>query len=260
MPVLSRVAFTLFGQPIYWYGILMAVAILSAELVCLSRESRCRLPKDTAINLSLLVIPFALVFARAYYVVFAWDQFRGNLWSVFDVRSGGMAIYGGIIGGVLAGLILSRRTRVSFWRLCDLVAPALALGQAIGRWGNFINQEAYGYAVAQPGLQFFPFAVYIEANASWHLATFFYESAWCFALSIFLLAYERRQARRFPGELFAWYLLLYGLERAVVEGLRTDSLMLGPIRVSQWLSLALAIVALCVIVRERRKLKGDPTK
>ena len=235
----------------------MALAILLAASLCFIREKRYELPKDTSLNLSLLVIPFALVFARLYYVVFALDQFVSDPLSVFDVRSGGMAIYGGIIGGVLAGWILSRKAKIPMTKLCDLAAPALALGQGIGRWGNFINQEAYGYAVLNPSFQFFPFAVYIESDGLWHLATFFYESLWCVLLCAFLLVMEARKKHRFSGEIFTWYVLLYAVERAFVEGLRTDSLMLGSLRISQILSLVAATCAAALLLIKRRKIRSN---
>lgn len=144
-----------------------------------------------------------------------------------------------------------------FCRLADLAAPSLALGQAVGRWGNFVNQEAYGYAVTNPALCRFPISVYIEADGCWHLATFFYESVWCFFIVLFILLMERGGRFRQRGDAFLWYLLFYGVERAVVEGLRTDSLMLGPVRVSQVLAAILALGALvALVVRARRRKKA----
>ena len=254
MPHVSRVAFTLGSFQVYWYGIIIALAIGAGLFAASARERRLGFPKDTTISLALWVVPFALVGARAYFVAFSWEQYRGDLWKILDTRSGGMAIYGAVIAGVLVGLIYARRNRLSFRRLCDLVAPGLALGQAIGRWANFINQEAYGYPVANPALQWFPMAVFIEAEGGWHLATFFYESAWCLLVFLFLLVMEKKGRLSRPGDGFLWYLLLYALERALVEGLRTDSLMWGPVRVSQVLSLLAALAAaLALIVRGRKK-------
>lgn len=237
-----------------YYGMLIALGALLGVLLAMKREKRLGLARDTAIDLSLVGVPCALIGARLYYVVFSWDFYKNDPWKIFSLREGGMAIYGGVLAGVLVGWAFSRARKVSFWSLADLAAPSLALGQAIGRWGNFFNQEAYGYAVSDPALCRFPISVLIEADGRWHLATFFYESVWCAFIVAFILLLERRGRLRRKGEAFLWYLFLYGAERAVVEGLRTDSLMLGPVRVSQALSALLAAGALAaLIVRSRRK-------
>lgn len=232
------------------YGLLIAAGIFAALLLCTKQEKEKGLPADTSIDLALWVVPLAVIGARLYYVIFQWPQYRQNLLSVLYVWEGGLAIYGGIIGGVLGGYVFSRRKKMPFFRLADMVAPGLILAQAIGRWGNYINGEAYGYAVVNPALQFFPLAVQIDG--SWHMATFFYESMWNF-IGFWLLWLNRKKVRR-DGNVFFCYLIWYGLGRSVIEGLRTDSLMLGPLRVSQWLSiLLLAAAALCLYFRNRKK-------
>lgn len=244
--------------PVRYYGILIALGVLAGALVAMRREKRLGLARDTAIDLLLVCAPCALVGARLYYVAFSWDAYRDNLWKIFSVREGGMAIYGSVIFGVLAALAFARARKIPFFALADLAAPSLALGQAVGRWGNFFNQEAYGLAVTDARWQWFPAAVYIQADQSWHLATFFYESVWCLGIAVFLIVWEKRGRKKQRSEVFWWYVLLYGLERAVVEGLRTDSLMLGAVRVSQALSALLAAVAaaaLCVLAARRRRLR-----
>lgn len=162
-----------------------------------------------------------------------------------------MAIYGGLIAGVLGGWLYARVKKLSFWKLADLVAPSIALGQAIGRWGNFVNQEAHGALVENPALQFFPVSVSI--GGEWYYATFFYESMWCLLIVAALLWAERRNRFLRQGDEFLAYAFLYALERAVVEGMRTDSLYWGAMRVSQGLSLfAAAVVAGIWAVRARR--------
>lgn len=242
----DRVAFTLFGKPIYWYGIIIGSALLLGVWTAMLREKRAKLPKDTAIDLALVCAPVAIVFARLYYVAFEWRSFASNPLSVFDIRSGGLAIYGALIGGALALVLVSRRKKIRYAALLDLVAPSLALGQGIGRWGNFCNQEAFGVLVTNERFQFFPACVYIDRLQEWHMATFFYESAWCLALWLLLEILVRKGAfdKRRPGDVFAWYVLLYSAERAVVEGLRTDSLYAGRVRISQ----ALSLLAMLVIV------------
>jgi phosphatidylglycerol:prolipoprotein diacylglycerol transferase len=252
MPQFGRAAFVLFGMPVYWYGLLIVSGILLGFLLMALRETRFGLPKETGSNLALWIIPAAIIGARAYYVAFSWDEFQGDFWSIVNLRGGGMAIYGGLIGGAIGGLFFAKFYRLRFLTLCDIAAPSIALGQAVGRWGNFINQEAYGVAITQPALQFFPMAVWIEAQNGWFAATFFYESAWCFLIVIFLLVGEWRHFFRRPGEEFLWYAALYAFERMLVEGLRTDSLYWGPIRVSQALSFALLVACALLLVRIRR--------
>lgn len=247
---ITRSTLVIFGFELHWYGLLIALGMLAAVLLASGREKRLDLEKDTALNVALIAMPAAILCARIYYVLFSWEYYAAHPWDVLNIRQGGLAIYGGVIGGVIAGWIYCRVKHISFLKGLDLVAPSLALGQAIGRWGNFLNQEAYGAAVRNPKLQFFPMAVQIDG--SWHWATFFYESAWCALIVAFLLLAERRRFFRRSGDMFGAYLLLYGLERALVEGLRMDSLYLGSIRASQLLSLAL-VIFVCVRLACRSK-------
>ena len=246
----TRSALTLFGYDVRWYGILIALGVLLAVLLADRRERRLGLKDDTALNIALIAVPVAIICARAYYVIFSWSYYAAHPSDILNIRQGGMAIYGGVIGGVLAGYIYCRATRTRFAAGLDLAAPSIALGQAIGRWGNFLNQEAYGRVVTDPRLQFFPLAVRIDGSG-WHWAAFFYESAWCALIVIFLLVQERRGFFRRRGDVFGWYLFLYALERTLVEGLRTDSLYLGTLRVSQLLSLT-AMLLLAFALAWRR--------
>lgn len=250
---ISRSALVLFGFELRWYGLLIALGVLAAVLLACGREKRLGLEKDTALNVALAAVPAAIICARLYYVLFSWTYYAAHPQDIFNIRQGGLAIYGGVIGGVLAGWVYCRVKRISFAKGLDLAAPSLALGQAIGRWGNFLNQEAYGAAVENPALQFFPLAVQIDGSG-WHWATFFYESAWCALIVAFILIAERKRFFRRSGDIFGAYLLLYGLERALVEGLRADSLYLGPIRVSQLLSLLLVLFACGMLARRAGKL------
>ena len=247
----SRNSIDVFGLSIHYYGILIALGVLLGVLLAARRQKRMNLPPETGLDLALICLPVAVVCARAYYVIFEWSAYKDDLLSIFNLRRGGLAIYGGVLGGALAVFVYSRIKKRPFLSLADLAAPSLALGQAVGRWGNFFNQEAYGAAVTQPSRMHFPLAVFIDADQTWHYATFFYESAWCFLIVALLLLFERRRFFRKRGDVFFWYLILYGLERAAVEGLRTDSLYWGPVRVSQALSL-LAVLAVCAVFARRR--------
>ena len=217
------------------YGALIAGAIALGVFLCSLQEKERGLPKDTSVDLALWVIPAAIVGARLYYVAFQWDMYAPDPLRVFRVWEGGLAIYGGVIGGAAAGLIFSGIKKIPYGTLADLVAPSLILGQAIGRWGNFFNREAFGRMVENQALHFFPLAVQIDGQ--WHMATFFYESLWDF-IGFWILWLNRRRVKK-PGNLFLLYLCWYGLGRAVIEGWRTDSLMWGPFRVSQVLSVLL---------------------
>ena len=233
------------------YGLLITLAIALAVFLCTREEKRLGLPKDISIDLALWAVPSAVIGARLYYVAFQWPLYRDNPIRILYIWEGGLAIYGAVIGGALAALALAKIKKVPYAALADLVAPVLILGQAIGRWGNFINGEAYGYLVENPALQFFPVAVYVDG--AWHMATFFYESLWDFLG--FLLLWFRRKRVRVRGNLFLGYLAWYGAGRAVIEGLRTDSLMWGPFRVSQVLSLALCAGALAALALRRSRSK-----
>lgn len=229
------------------YGALIALGVLAAVLYMARESKRLGYPRDLALDAALWAVPPAIVFARLYYVAFTWENYRGNLLSILYLWQGGLAIYGGVMGGALGVYLLCRRRKLPYAVLADLVAPGLLLGQAIGRWGNFFNREAYGKPIVNPAFQFFPLAVL--ADGQWHMATFFYESLWNVLGVLFLLRFRRRFYAKDRGYVFLWYLIWYGLGRMVIEGLRMDSLMWGSLRVSQVLSVlmvAAAGIAVCV--------------
>ena len=242
-PLLERTAS--FG--ISWYAILIVCAIVIGLILCTREARRLHLPQDLVVDFLLYAIPLGIVCARLYYVLFRFGDYSDDLLSIFDIRSGGLAIYGGVIGGLIAARIVAKKDSVSVLTILDLVAPALVFGQGIGRWGNYINMEAYGLRISEPYLQFFPFAVEIPVGEVWywHMATFFYEFCWDMLVFALLLV-VRRHARR-KGDVFCWYLLLYCAGRTVIEGLRTDSLTFISefVRISQVLS---AIAALGVVI------------
>ena len=234
------------------YGLLIACAIALSVFLCTKEEKRLSLPEDFSVDLALRAVPAAVVGARLYYVAFQWPLYASDPVRILWIWEGGVAIYGAIIGGVVAGWFFARKRKVPFGTLADLVAPVLILSQAIGRWGNFFNGEAYGYPVENPALQFFPMAVRI--GEVWHYATFFYESAWDFCG--FLLLWRLRKKPWPMGSLGLLYLTWYGAGRTVIEAMRSDSLMLGPFRVSQLLSVLLAVSAgVTLMIRFRKSQK-----
>ena len=230
-----------------WYAILIVTGIVLALLLCSREARRQRLPQDLLVDFLLYAIPLGIVGARLYYVAFRFNNFAEDPLSIFNIREGGLAIYGAVIGGLIAARIVSRRHGVPMLRLLDVVAPGLVLAQGIGRWGNYINMEAYGLRISEEALQFFPFAVEIPVGDVWywHMATFFYEFCWDMLVFLLLLAVRRRCRR--TGDVFCWYLLSYCAGRTVIEGLRNDSLTFISefVRISQVLS---AIAALAVVV------------
>lgn len=268
----DKVAFTVFGKDIYWYGILMCVGILVAIWLANKEEKRKGLPQDSILDSCLYMIPLGVVFARLFYVVFEWNNYYSqHPIEVFYVWQGGLAIYGALLGGLLGLWLASRRKKLRFLRMVDCIAPGVVLAQAIGRWGNFFNQEAFGLPVNNGSLMWFPMSVRIEGvhyfnglpcDNPYHLATFFYESMWCLLVFIFLWSYRKKF--KHDGDAFLSYVLLYGTERMFVEGLRGDSLYLirpggfftDGVRVSQLISLvAVLAVAVFFLVRRNKEKK-----
>jgi len=265
----DRVAFTIAGREIYWYGILMAVGILIAVLLAMREAKRKGMHEDAMIDACFVIIPAGVIGARLYYVLFELPRYLANPISILYIWEGGLAIYGAVIGGLLGLYFHARYKKVRFLKYADCIAPGLVLAQAIGRWGNFFNQEAYGPPITNPDMWWFPFAVRIDApwltvhyfngevcTNPYHMATFFYESMWCLAVFVFL--WGRRKRFRHDGDALLWYVILYGFERMFMEALRGDSLFAGDIRISQLVSALLFVggVAFMLVRMSREKRIG----
>lgn len=238
-----------------WYSVLIASGILIALALCIREEKRLQLPEDTMLDLALWTVPSGIIGARIYYVLFAWDSFADDPVSALYIWEGGLAIYGAVIGGLIAVTVFARVRKLSPLTLTDIIVPGLVLAQAIGRWGNYFNMEAYGREITNAAWQFFPAGVLIPNGEgyTWHMATFFYESMWNLLVFALLWFVIRKRAKQ-PGALTLSYLICYGVGRFFIEGLRTDSLMLGSIRFSQLLSLVLVLVCgAALIIRKHRK-------
>lgn len=254
---LDRVALQLGPISIYWYGVIIAAGVILALILANREGKRLDLPKDTFTDLLMWAVPFALIGARAYYVIFEWDAYKYNPVKVFAIWEGGIAIHGALIGAVATAVVFARLKGLSFWKLADIAAPSVLLGQAIGRWGNFMNQEAHGGPVTREFLEglmlpdFIINQMYIDGT--YYHPTFLYESLWSLAGVIVLLLLRRVNLRR--GEMFLTYVIWYSFGRFFVEGLRTDSLMLGDtsIRMAQVVSIAaIAVAVLLIIIRRQR--------
>lgn len=241
--------------PVPWYSVLIVAGVVLAVLLACREEKRSGLPKDTFIDLALWLLPFGIIGARIYYVVFSWPQFRDDIVSVFRIWEGGIAIYGGVIAGLIVLLIFARKRKLSPLLLCDAIAPGLALAQGIGRWGNWFNIEAYGLDVTGTSLCFFPMAVQVPSDGyAWHMATFFYESVWDLSVFLFLILARRKFLRK-TGDVFFFYVLLYAAGRLVIEELRMDSLYAAAssVRVSQLFSVLLCAGVLLRYVTDVRR-------
>lgn len=240
-PIAVHNLFGIEGLNIAWYAIIVTSGIVAGILLGGFLAKKKGYTFEMLIDLMLLALPMAIVFARLYYVIFEWERYAADFMKIIAIWEGGLAIYGGVIGALLAALIFSKWKKVPFGDILDIGAPGLILGQAIGRWGNFVNQEAFGNVITNPSMQWFPYGVYIERLGEWHQATFFYESAWNLIVLAVLLWYWKRAKHK--GNVFVMYLVMYGIGRFFIEGLRTDSLWLVPgvIRVSQLLSAVLVI-------------------
>ena len=251
-------AFTMFNTEIKWYGILISLAVVLSLYLAIKMFKWRGYDADLPYELVLYVLPLAIIGARLYYIIFSGVP-NWTLLEIVNIRSGGLAIYGGIIGGVVGIALFSLVKKFNIIKLLDVAAVCVIIGQCIGRWGNFFNQEAFGAEVTNPNLQFFPIAVQIlaEGNA-WHYATFFYESMWCLVGFILLISLYKRKVPL--GVTTCTYLVFYGIGRALIEGLRTDSLYIGDMRVSQVLSVILilaGIIGLIFIMYKNKRGKQN---
>lgn len=260
---------SVFGFDIAYYGITIAIAMIVGISIALHEAKRTGQNQDTYLDLLMLTMLTSVVGARIYYVIFSWSNYKDNLGEILNIRNGGLAIYGGIIAGVITVFVYSKITKMKFLQIADTVCMGLAAGQIIGRWGNFFNREAFGeYTNNLLAMQLPVSAVRKNeiTSAMWnHVATiggveyiqvhptFLYEGLWNFMVLLFLFWFRKR--KKFEGELFFCYLAGYGVGRFWIESLRTDQLLLPGIHVpvSQMLSAVLVIVSLSVIICKRRK-------
>jgi phosphatidylglycerol:prolipoprotein diacylglycerol transferase len=253
--MIDPIALSLGPINIHWYGIIMGFAFFLGTYLARYNAKRSGIDPDHVLNMVVLIIPAAIICARAYYVIFEWDQYKDNLLSVFYVWEGGLAIHGGLIGGVLAGAWYVRKHNLPFLLLGDAMIPSVILGQAIGRWGNFINQEAHGGPATAEYMAHFPAFIrdQMYIGGQYYHPTFFYESMWNLLVFAILMAMLYR-FKRFDGQVLFSYLVLYSIGRFFIEGMRTDSLLIGgTLRVAQLVSLSLIAVGIILLIVFARK-------
>lgn len=260
---LSRIFIELGPFTIYWYGVIIATGAYLGLWLAMRESQRLGLKKDIFVDLVVFAIPAAIVCARIYYVIFEWDRYKnGSFMDMIAIWEGGIAIHGALIGAVLTAIIFSKVRNVPFWQLADIAAPSIILGQAIGRWGNFINQEAHGYAVSEGFynnfMQYLPDFIVQQMciDGIMYHPTFLYESVWNILGLIFLLVLRRFNPRR--GELFLSYVIWYSFGRYFIEGMRTDSLyIIANLRTAQVISICLILLAVGLIMYRRIKNKAN---
>lgn len=234
---------------------IIAVGVLLASVYILRRVKQFGLNEDDILNMLLVGLPSAIVCARLYYVVFEWDQFFGPgiPWYKFlDIRSGGLAIYGGVIGAVIALLVYTRVKKQPVLPYLDVMGLGLLIGQAVGRWGNFFNREAHGSVTDC----FLRMGLIENGTLQYFHPTFLYESVW--NIVGFVILHFASKKRKYDGQIFLGYIAWYGLGRAFIEGLRTDSLYIGPLRVSQWLAGISCLAAVAILIYQRFFVKHTP--
>jgi phosphatidylglycerol---prolipoprotein diacylglyceryl transferase len=256
MPI-DPIAFELGPISVHWYGVIIGLGIALGMYMVIRESKRQGLHPDTFIDLLVWAIPIAIISARIYYVAFEWNNYYADHpEDIIKIWNGGIAIHGALIGSVLTTIIFAKVRGLSFWKLTDIAAPSLIVGQAIGRWGNFINQEAHGREVSRQFLEnlhlprFIIDQMYID-GAYYH-PTFLYESLWNVVVLILLLIIRRKVKSLRRGELFLTYVIGYSIGRFFVEGMRTDSLMLGDFRFAQVISVALIVAAIVTMIYRRK--------
>ncbi len=270
---IDKVAFSIFGRDVAWYGLLITCGMILAVLYAIYLGKFEKISSDDMVDLAFAVIVCGVLGARLYYVIFKWDNYivtnMGNfiqniletLKNMIAVWEGGLAIYGGILGGLLTAYIFAKKRKIKFLKLFDILVPCVLIGQVIGRWGNFINMEAYGSETTLPWRMgiLYSYADTGIASGIWDMEkyvhpTFLYESLW--NLVALILVFCMYKKKRYDGQVFCSYLMWYGFGRMLIEGLRTDSLMLGSLRISQGVGFISLILGIGLMIYFVRKFKN----
>lgn len=263
----NRVAFSIGSIDIYWYAVIIATGFMLAMAFAFKYAKVFGIDSDRTVDVVFFAMVFGIIGARIYYVAFQWDMYKDNLMEIFNIRGGGLAFYGGIIGGIIGLAIGCKLRDQKLLPFLDLAGGAVLIGQGIGRWGNFVNSEAFGSNTTLPwGMTSPKIAAYIERHTSETMGavmdpslpvhpTFLYESLWC-AIGLAVFCYIVKK-RKFDGQMMLFYLGWNGFGRMFIEGLRTDSLMIGPFRISQLLGALMFIFAVCAYFIALKYLKSQ---
>ena len=250
---INPIAFTIGSYPVYWYGIIIACGLLLAVLYAYKSSPRYNVDASKLINCVFVGIITGIIGARLYFCLFKWDYYGQHPLEILKINNGGLAIYGGIIGSMIGGLTIAKIQKMKIMPILDIAMTGFLIGQGIGRWGNFMNQEAYGTVTT------LPWGMMSEGTGSVCVhPCFFYESMWCL-LGFVLLHFYGKYKQKYAGQIFFMYLVWYGFERMLVEGLRTDSLYLpfqifgADIRVSQLLSALIFLTGIVFLIINRKK-------
>lgn len=263
----NRIAFSIGSIDIYWYAVIIAIGFALALVFAFKNFKRFGIDSDRAIDVIFFAMIFGIIGARLYFVAFQWDNYKDNLLEILNIRGGGLGFYGGIIGGLIGLLIGCKVRSQNALAFLDVAGGALLIGQGIGRWGNFVNSEAFGsntnliWGMTSPKI-----ASYIERHSDEVMGavmdpnipvhpTFLYESVWC-AIGLIVFCYVMKK-RKFDGQMLLFYLGWNGFGRMIIESLRTDSLMIGPFRISQLLGLSMFIFAVCAYFVVRKYLNSE---
>jgi len=251
---IKQVACSILGIDIYWYGILISITIVIGIIYCKKNDGKFKINFNDIINLLIFLLPISIISARIYYCIFSIEKFEQNPIEVFNLRNGGLAIYGGIIGAVITCFIYCKTRKINFINLLDFLAPVLALGQSIGRWGNFFNKEAYGIETNS----FLKMEIIENGELKYVHPAFLYESIITFTCFIILAFLSKK--RKYEGQISIIYLVIYSFARIIIEELRTDSLMFYNVRISQIISIIIFIIFSSILVCKEIKCRNQKKK
>lgn len=260
---MNRVLVSIGPINIYWYSVLILIAVIVGSFIAIRYAKKLNMSINSLVDMLVYMIPVAIIGARLYYVIFNFDAYRDNLLNIFKIWEGGLAIYGSIIASVIYIYFYTMKKNMPFIGTLDVLSLSLLLGQAIGRWGNFFNKEAYGVACTREFLVNMHIPDFIiegmNINGVYHQPTFLYESLWCLVGVVILYFMRKRNAFNKIGKQISFYLIWYGIGRVFIESLRTDSLYIGNYRISQIVSVILILIGIIgniiVYVKNREKVK-----
>ena len=250
-------SFKIFNFEIHFYSLCILLGIIIAYFLIIKESKKHNISEDKILNIIFYTILFGILGARLYYVLFNLDYYSNNISEIFMIWNGGLAIHGGIIGGLLFIYFYTKKYKINSIKIIDISIPGLAIAQAIGRWGNFFNQEAYGSVISLSTMnklflpKFIIKGMYIDGN--YHIPTFYYESILCLLAFIIILIIRRKNNNLKEGSITAFYCIWYGVVRFIIEIFRTDSLMIGPLKQAQLISIVLIIVGIIIICNRKRK-------